>query len=149
MSTLFPEGVDPYLVWLSFGVLLCIAEMIVPGVFLMWLGIAALITGAAAFFLPIPTAAQLGVFAVLAIASVFIGRRWSAGKEIVSDDPMLNDRLARLIGEPVVVEDAIVGGRGRVRVGDGVWPATGSDAPVGARLRVTGADGGVLRVEGD
>jgi inner membrane protein len=148
MTTLFPQGVDPYLVWLSFGVLLCIAEMIVPGVFLMWLGIAALITGTAAFFLPIPTTVQLGVFAVLAIASVFIGRRWSAGKEIVSDDPMLNDRLARLIGEPVVVEDAIVGGRGRVRVGDGIWPATGSDAPVGARLRVTGADGGVLRVEG-
>jgi inner membrane protein len=140
------EAIEPYLVWLSFGVLLCIAEMIVPGVFLMWLGIAALITGAAVFLLPLATGVQLGLFAVLAIASVFVGRRWTAGKEIASDDPMLNDRLARLVGEPVVVEDAIVGGRGRVRVGDSVWPATGADAPVGTRLRVTGAEGGVLRV---
>lgn len=132
--------------WLSIGLLLCIAEMIVPGVFLMWLGIAALLTGLVVFLVPIPLAAQLAVFAVLAVASVYIGRRWSASGEIPSDDPMLNDRLARLVGEPVVVEDPIVGGRGRVRVGDSVWPATGADAPAGTRLTVTGASGGVLQV---
>lgn len=132
--------------WLSIGLVLCIAEMIVPGVFLMWLGIAALLTGLIVFLVPIPLAAQLAVFAVLAVASVYIGRRWSASGEIPSDDPMLNDRLARLVGEPVVVEDAIVGGRGRVRVGDSVWPATGADAPAGTRLTVTGASGGVLQV---
>jgi inner membrane protein len=132
--------------WLSIGLVLCIAEMIVPGVFLMWLGIAALLTGLIVFLVPIPLAAQLALFAVLAVASVYIGRRWSASAEIPSDDPMLNDRLARLVGEPVVVEDAIVGGRGRVRVGDSVWPATGPDAPAGTRLTVTGASGGVLQV---
>lgn len=132
--------------WLSIGIVLCIAEMIVPGVFLLWLGIAALLTGLAVFILPIPLAAQLLLFAVLSVASVYAGRRWSGSLEIPSDDPMLNDRLARLVGEPVVVEEAIVGGRGRVRVGDGVWPAIGADAAAGTRLTVTGAANGVLTV---
>jgi hypothetical protein len=132
--------------WLSIGIVLCIAEMIVPGVFLLWLGIAALLTGLVVFILPIPLAAQLLLFAVLSVVSVYAGRRWSGSLEIPSDDPMLNDRLARLVGEPVVVEEAIVGGRGRVRVGDGVWPATGADAAAGTRLTVTGAANGVLTV---
>ncbi len=132
--------------WLSIGVVLCIAEMIVPGVFLMWLGIAALLTGLAVFVLPIPLAAQLLLFAVLSVATVYAGRRWSSSDDIPSDDPMLNDRLARLVGEQVVVEEAIVGGRGRVRVGDGVWPASGADAPAGMRLTVTGAANGTLIV---
>ncbi len=132
--------------WLSIGVVLCIAEMLVPGVFLMWLGIAALLTGLAVFILPLPLAAQLLLFALLSVATVYAGRRWSSSDDIPSDDPMLNDRLARLVGEPVVVEEAIVGGRGRVRVGDGVWPASGADAEAGTRLTVTGAANGTLIV---
>lgn len=133
--------------WLSIGVVLCIAEMVVPGVFLMWLGIAALLTGVVVFIVPLPLAVQLMLFALLSVATVYAGRRWSASQEIPSDDPLLNDRLARLVGEPVIVEEAIVGGRGRVRVGDGVWPATGADAAAGTRLKVTGAANGVLTVE--
>ncbi len=132
--------------WLSIGVVLCIAELLVPGVFLMWLGIAALLTGLAVFILPIPLAAQLLLFALLSVATVYAGRRWSGSDDIPSDDPMLNDRLARLVGEPVVVEEAIIGGRGRVRVGDGVWPASGADAAAGTRLTVTGAANGTLIV---
>ena len=132
--------------WLSIGVVLCIAELLVPGVFLMWLGIAALLTGLAVFILPIPLAAQLLMFALLSVATVYAGRRWSSSDDIPSDDPMLNDRLARLVGEPVVVEEAIIGGRGRVRVGDGVWPASGADAAAGTRLTVTGAANGTLIV---
>ena len=54
---------------------------------------------------------------------------------------------ARLIGETVTVVDAIVDGRGRVKVGDGVWPAKGADCEVGTKVRITGADGTVLVVE--
>ena len=60
---------------------------------------------------------------------------------------MLNDRAARLIGETLVVVEAIEDGRGRVRVGDGAWPARGPDAAAGTRVRVTGADGACLHVE--
>jgi inner membrane protein len=45
------------------------------------------------------------------------------------------------------VVEAIADGHGRVKVGDSVWNARGTDASVGARVRVTGADGAVLLVE--
>ncbi|KEY97856.1 membrane protein, partial [Sphingomonas sp. BHC-A] len=64
-----------------------------------------------------------------------------------SQDPLLNDRAARLVGEVVTVVEPIDNGRGRVKVGDGVWSCRGPDAPVGARVRVTGAEGSVLTVE--
>ena len=38
-------------------------------------------------------------------------------------------------------------GSGRVRIDDTVWQVRGPDAPAGARVKVTGADGPVLKVE--
>jgi hypothetical protein len=52
-----------------------------------------------------------------------------------------------MIGETVVVAEAIVAGRGRVRVGDGEWPATGADAAVGVQMRVVRVEAGVVVVE--
>ena len=51
------------------------------------------------------------------------------------------------MGRVVIVAEAIEGGRGRVRVGDTLWPAEGPDAPPGAEVRVTAAKGTVLVVE--
>ena len=56
-------------------------------------------------------------------AAVLIGRRWYRDIPVDSTDPLLNDRVARLIGETVEVCEAIDGGEGRVRVGDGAWTA--------------------------
>ena len=64
-----------------------------------------------------------------------------------ASDPLLNERAARLIGQTVTVETAIENGKGRVKVGDGVWNARGPDAPSGAQVRVVGADGTCLTVE--
>jgi len=116
-------------------------------VFLIWIAAAAALTGFVSLFLPIPLAFQFALFTLLAIASVFGGRRWYANNPVASSDPMLNDRAARLVGETVLVADAIVNGRGKVRVGDSVWLAHGPDAEAGASVRITGADGACLRVE--
>jgi len=139
--------IDPHWAWLILAGLLFIAEIMVPGIFLIWIGMAALVTGLATLALGIPEPLQFALFAMLAIAAVFAGRRWFALNPIESSDPLLNDRAARLVGETVTVVEAIAGGEGRVRVGDGVWPAKGADAPLGARLRVIGIDRGLLRVE--
>ena len=138
---------DPGVLWLSIGAILCIAEMAVPGVFLVWLGIGAALTGTTALLIDMPLWAQLGEFAVLSIVSVYLGRQFFGRGDQSSADPLLNDRLARLVGTSVLVEEAIVNGHGRVRVGDGSWIAVGADAPVGTRLRVTGANGAALMVE--
>lgn len=138
---------EPWWQWLILGALLGAAEIILPGFFLIWLAIAALITGTLAFILPMSVAAQIVVFAALAIASVYASRRFMIANPIVSDDPKLNDRAARLTGQIVQVVEAIEGGSGRVKVGDGVWSARGDDCAVGARVRITGIESSTLLVE--
>jgi hypothetical protein len=140
-------GLEPHWIWLIVAVALGIAELLVPGVFLIWLAAAAALTGVAALIFNLPLAFQFAIFALFAIASVYFGRRWYADHPVESSDPLLNDRAARLIGENVVVVGAIENGQGRVRVGDGVWPARGADAAAGSWVRVTGAEGTCLRVE--
>lgn len=133
--------------WLGAGIVLTIAEMLLPGVFLIWLGAAAMLTGVATLALDLPVGFEFALFAVAAIAAVFAGRRWFVLNPIETTDPLLNEPVARLIGETVIVIDAIDGGRGQVRVGDSVWAAEGPDAAIGARVRVTGVRGSVLVVE--
>lgn len=137
---------DAHWWWLTAAIVLAIAELIVPGAFLIWIATAAALTGVAALLIGVPLAGQFVLFALLSVASVYLGRR-IYGEAVPSGDPMLNDRAARLIGETLVVVEAIEDGRGRVRVGDGAWPARGPDAAAGTRVRVTGADGACLHVE--
>lgn len=133
--------------WLALALVLGIAELLVPGVFLVFVAIAAAITGAIAFAVPdVPLVTQLGAFAVWSVVAVLIGRRWYVDHP-VAGDPRLNDPTARMIGRTVTVETDFAHGRGRVRVGDGAWPARGPDLPAGAEARVTAVDGGVLVVE--
>ena len=134
--------------WLSLGLVLIAAEMAAPGFFLMWLGFAALVTGVAAFVLPIPLAVEVVLFGVLAMAAVFAAKMWFKDNPIASDDPMLNDRAARMVGDMVTVVAAIEGGEGRVKHGDSEWTARGPHSAVGARLRITSVRGSVVTVEG-
>ena len=141
------DGIADHWLWLIAAAVLGITEIIIPGAFLMWIGIAALITGLVALAVPVGVPVQLALFAITAIASVYVGRRVLIRNPIVSADPLLNDRGARLIGEIVTAVEPIDESQGRVKVGDGVWSARGTTAAIGDRLRVTGIDGGVLLVE--
>jgi inner membrane protein len=142
------DSISTHWFWLSLGLVLGVAEMVAPGFFLMWLGLAALIVGMLDYFLPIAVPFQVAMFAILSVLTVFAGKKFLQQNPIETDDPKLNDRGARLTGEIVTVVEAIADGNGRVKVGDSVWSARGADAAVGARVRVTGADGAVLLVEG-
>jgi membrane protein implicated in regulation of membrane protease activity len=144
---IFGLVLEPHWWWLVLAIALGIAELIIPGVFLIWIGGAAAVTGMIALLLPIPVAAEFVIFAISAIGAVYLGRRWLAAHPIETSDPLLNDRAARLIGRGVTVVEAISHGEGRVKVGDSVWNATGPDAPEGAWVTVVGAEGGRLRVE--
>jgi membrane protein implicated in regulation of membrane protease activity len=142
------DTVSTHWFWLSLGLVLGVAEMVAPGFFLMWLGLAALIVGILDYFLPITLAYQVAMFATLSVITVFAGKKFLQDNPIESDDTKLNDRGARLTGEVVTVVEPIINGNGRVKVGDSVWSARGVDAELGARVKVIGADGAVLLVEG-
>lgn len=133
--------------WLGLGLLLAVAEMVIPGVFLIWLAGAAVLTGLLAFALPIGMPLQILIFAVAAIVAVFAGRNYIRRNPVTEADPMMNRRGARLVGEVVRVTQPIIDGQGKVHLGDSEWLARGADAPVGAKVRVTGSDGAVLLVE--
>ena len=141
------DSLDPHWSWLALGLVLAVAEMAIPGVFLIWLAGAALVTGLLSWVVPIGLPLQIVIFAVLAIVSVFAGKRYLAANPVHSADPKMNDRGARLLGEIVVVTQAIESGSGRVRQGDGEWLARGPDAEPGTKMRVSGHDGTVLIVE--
>ena len=134
--------------WVGAGALLGILEILLPGIFLIWIAIAAWITAAIVAALPtLALAVQLVIFVLLAFVTVFAGRQYYARNPVESADPHLNTRTSRLIGQVVTVDSAIENGKGRVRVGDGVWNACGPDAPAGANVRIVAADGTVLTVE--
>jgi membrane protein implicated in regulation of membrane protease activity len=140
-------GLGAHWLWLLAAAILAILEIFVPGVFLVWIAAAAAITGVVMAVVPLALPFQLVLFGLLSAAAVYAGRRQYERNLVPSADPLLNDRVARLIGQTVTVETAIDGGAGRVRVGDGVWNARGPDAPAGARVRVTGGQGTCLTVE--
>lgn len=139
---------DPAAWWLIGAGLLGGLELLVPGVFLVFVAAAAAIVGAFLLLFPeLPLTAQLIAFAIWTAVAVAIGRRWYHDYPVDTADPLLNDRAARLLGEIVVVSQVIEGGTGRVRVGDGEWLARGDDAPIGARVRVVGVSGASVTVE--
>ena len=142
-----PFNLADHWLWMIAGAALAIAEMLVPGVFLIWIGAAAALTGVIALLLPIGVIAQFLIFAVASVAAIYAGRSYLSRNPIVSADPLLNDKSARLIGTIVTAVEPVDALQGRVKVGDGVWSARGADAATGDRLRVVGSEGGVLVVE--
>lgn len=145
MGTL--ESLEPHYAWLALGLVLAAAEMAIPGVFLIWMAGAALITGIVAWAMPVGIPLQIVLFALLAIVAVFSGRRYLRAHPVESADPKMNQRGERVIGEIVVVTQAIEDGSGRVHLGDSEWIARGTDAVPGTKMRVVGHDGVVLLVE--
>jgi membrane protein implicated in regulation of membrane protease activity len=143
------DNVEPGWLWMIAGVVLLIAEVLAPGVFLVFIGAAALATGAFTLLFDLGIAAQLTLFALYAVVAVMIGRRMYANAATDSSDPMLNDRSARLVGKSVTVIEAVDEHAGRVRVGDSEWSARGGPGRPGERVRITGVDGNCLLVEPD
>jgi membrane protein implicated in regulation of membrane protease activity len=141
------DQLEPGWIWAIAGVLLLIAEVIAPGFFLFFVGVAALATGAFTLLFDLGLPAQLVLFAIYTALAVMIGKRWYAQPDAANQNLGLNDPAKRMVGKTVVVVDPVDEHGGRVRVGDGEWPARGGPASVGDRVTVTGVDGNCLTVE--
>lgn len=141
------DGVEHYWIWLIVGLALALLEMLVPGVYLIWLAMAALAIAVLAFVSAPPLALQVIAWVSLSLIFAFSAKRWLRERPIVSSDPLLNNRLGRLVGETALVTQAIESGSGRVKVGDSEWIARGADAAAGTRVRITGSRGSDLLVE--
>lgn len=131
--------------WVVAGILLLGLELLAPGNFLLWFGIAALITAAVTFLTDLSWQVDALIFVALAVVLAVIGRRYF-NAQVPSDQPYLNQRAMRYVGTTLVLDEPIVDGRGRVRIDDTQWRVEGPDLPSGARVRIVSADGAVLKV---
>lgn len=138
---------NPEYFWLGLAALLALAELFVPGVFLIWVAAAAALTGILSLFIDMTLAGQLTVFGLATIVAVLGGRRWYLTHNVESENPMLNNRSAQLVGRTVTIVEAVSSTSGRAKVADGVWPATGPDMKKGMIAKVAAVEGGVLRLE--
>jgi len=133
--------------WLIFGFILMALELAAPGVFLFWLGLAALLVGLLSFVLYPTWQTQLLMFAVFAAIAVPVWLRLAKSNSATSaSNPFLNRRAAALVGRVFTLEKPIIDGTGTVRIDDTIWRVAGPDAPAGSRVKVVRVDGANLTV---
>ncbi|MBX3578934.1 MAG: NfeD family protein [Rhizobiaceae bacterium] len=130
--------------WMVLGFALLALEIVVPGFFLLWIGLAAIVTGALSLALWDASwwmwQVQVLVFLALSLVAAWGGRKvMGSDKAPESDLPLLNLRAAQMIGRTATLTEPIRNGRGRVQLGDTMWRIAGPDLPVGATIRVTAA----------
>ena len=134
--------------WFIAGLVLVILEIFAPGAVFLWLGIAAGLVGAVVFFAPyLDWKFQFTLFAVLSVVSIVVSRRYLKRRPLETDHPNLNRRGAQYVGRDLILDAALSGGRGRLRVDDTTWRVEGPDLPAGAKVRVTAVNGATLKIE--
>lgn len=134
--------------WGALALILFAAEALAPGAFMLWIGIgAAAVFVLVAVFAEIPLLWQVVAFVVLSVVSIQCYRRWGRSHDCQSDQPLLNRRAEQLIGRVVVLDQAIIAGKGRAKVDDAFWVVAGPDLPAGSPVRVVAVEGMTLKVQ--
>jgi membrane protein implicated in regulation of membrane protease activity len=138
-------GIDLGWVWGVAGLALLAAETVLPGFYLLWVGLAALVVCAAVVGFDLSVTSQLALFAASALAACIAG--WKVyhrrGAQEAGD---INDNALQMVGSTGEVLEPGTGGQLRIKVRDSVWLAEGPDLAAGTRVRVTGQHGTVLKV---
>lgn len=135
--------------WLALAAILLIAEMLVSGGFLLWIGISAALVGLIIWIFPhfLAWDMQMLLFSILAIISSVIWWAYLKRNPIATDEPFLNLRSNQYIGRVFELSEPVVNGRGKIKSGDTFWTVSGPDLPAGTKVKVIGAEGIVLKVE--
>ncbi|MEE9376014.1 MAG: NfeD family protein [Rhizobiaceae bacterium] len=137
--------------WFIGGLILLIGEVIIPGTFLVWFGLAAILIGTVTI-VALPEInwwswkGQMVAFGLLSLSFVFLAKRMFPSDHRDDEAAKINDPLRRFLGQEAVLLEAIENGAGRVRLGDTTWRVRGEDLPVGTQIKVTGAEDGALLV---
>lgn len=139
------RDLGPY-AWFLFGTLFLIAEALLPGLSLIWFGLAASLTGVLLFLVPLAWEGQMIAFLSLSGATVLLAQVFAARRAGDHAD-RVNRGAVALIGRELSLAEPIVDGYGRAKVGDSLWRVAGPDLPADAKVRVVGVEGATLSVE--
>ncbi len=128
--------------WFILAVILLFGELMMPGIFLLWLGVAAALTGVVDLMMDLDWRGEIVTFAVLSLLMVALSWKWvTAQWRPKSDQPHLNQRHLGYVGSTVTLDTPIERGRGTVTIDGTIWDVEGTDAGVGTRLKVVGVNG--------
>lgn len=134
--------------WYIVGLVLLIGELLAPGIFLLWLAIAAGLTGGINSMFGLGWQAELAVFAGLSVLLVLASWNYVMKQHRPkSDQPDLNQRQTGYVGRRTTLLQAISNGRGKVKIDDTVWDVSGPDMAQGTAVVVTGVTGATLEVK--
>jgi len=139
-----------YIFWLSLGGLLLAAEILGGNGYLLWSGIAAVVTGMLVWAFPFGWEWQGVLFAILTLIAAWLWWLWLAKRvrQQKPADATLNQRGQQLVGRRFTLEESLVNGRGHVRVGDSSWPVSADeDLPSGSKVEVIAVEGITLRIK--
>lgn len=141
------QGLQPWQ-WYVLAVILLILEALIPGAIFMWMGFAAAVVGVLLWLHPVSWETQFVLFAVLSVIDI-VGWRYYRKRypPPPSPAPLLNKRMERYIGTVLTLDQPIIDGTGQVHMKDTLWTVSGPDLPAGAKIKVVGFNGPVLRVE--
>ncbi len=134
--------------WLVLALILLVLELFAPAAFFIWIGAAAAVVGA--LLLALPTLSwqlQFVVFSIVAVGSVFVGRRYVRRQSQTDGDSSLNRRGEQYVGRVFTLDEPIMNGTGRVRVDDSYWRVIGPDLAPGAKIKVNSVEGASFVVE--
>lgn len=140
------ETLGPW-TWWALGLILLGFEILLPGAFIMWFGLAALAVGSFALIVPTSWTFQIFLFAILSVAAVVAGRMVVKYGPSEDEDNGLNDRGGRYIGKIYSLDEPIKNGQGRLSIDDTIWRVSGPDLDAGQRVRVVSNDAARLFVE--
>jgi membrane protein implicated in regulation of membrane protease activity len=139
---------QPFWLWLAIGALLLAVEAALSTEWLLWPAVSAgIVAAVTALGLPLGLVGEVGLFAALTVASTLLSRRL-VQRVNPGEQPDINDREQRLIGQRARVVEAFIDGRGRVFVSGAEWAASieGAGPAVGDSVIVESAVGPSLKV---
>lgn len=137
----------PHSFWLTLGGLLLVAEMLGGAGYLLWSGVAAVLTGLISWIISIDWAWQGSLFAIITVISAWLWWLWLRWRQ-TDGVPLLNQRKQQLIGQRFRLEQALINGRGHQRIADGSWPVQAStDLAAGTEVQITAINGITLQIQ--
>ncbi len=137
--------------WIVGGLVLILAELIIPSFFIIWFGLGALIVGPLTWAFALSLPAQLATWTLASLLMVWL---WFKVFKRSFQKTRIGTADGEVIGEIGLLVSAVAPfERGKVRfqrplLGADEWVCR-ADAPiaVGERVRVTGIEGSFLKVD--
>lgn len=132
----------PWWAWMVLAGILGLAEMHVPGSYLGWIALGALLTGIVDAAFGLSLEGQIGAFAAASALSCAAGYFvYSRVGRVRRAAGLLNRRALAMVGARGIVCEAVQNGAGKVRLGDSVWLAEGPDLAPGTPVMVSAVNG--------